>query len=104
MVGDRACQGGACVAEGGFRGKGACVGGAYEVGEPCVAGMGEGACVAGEMASAVDGMHPTGMNIVNATAFFKCNFVKLFTWCDCSLYVYIRIDTYMYIWNHTSLL
>ena len=31
--------------------------------------------------------------------FFTCDLVKLFTWCDCNLYVY---DVYLESWNHTS--
>ena len=64
--------GGACMAKGGVHGKEGCVwqGGHAWWGEACVAkggmhcrggGIG-GLCVAGEMATAADGTHPTGMH------------------------------------------
>ena len=34
--------------------------------------------------TAAGSKHPTGMHYC-----FTCNFVKLFTWCDCNLYRYI---------------
>ena len=63
MTGRHVWQG-ASVA-GGVHGRGACMAGGmcgrgtYMAGEACVAG---GACMAGETASAVGGMHPTGMH------------------------------------------
>ena len=55
VKGGCACQRGACVVKGGM-----CGGGMHGKGELCVAG-GRGACMAGEMATAADGMHPTGI-------------------------------------------
>ena len=55
---------GTCMA-GGVCGKGACMAGGM-----CGGGMhggGGGACVAGEMATAVDGTHPTGMHSCDVT-------------------------------------
>ena len=40
---------------------------------------------------------------LNGTAFFTCDFVKLFTWCDCDLYRYIIkshiVIMHEWVWN-----
>ena len=68
MAGGHACQGscvvGVCVWQGGMHGaglhsQGACMAGGMQGGR---AGVWQGACMAGEMATAADGMHPTGMH------------------------------------------
>ena len=46
---------------GGMCGRGVCMAGSVLDGGACMAG-GRGACVVGEMAIAVGGMHPTGMH------------------------------------------
>ena len=63
MAGGHAWQG-ACMV-GGMHG-GGCVAGGHAWQEACMTGgvcmTGEGACVAGEMATAAGGTHPTGMH------------------------------------------
>ena len=57
-----ACVVGACMVEGGGRevcGRGTCMAGGYAWWGACMAVE---ACIAGEMATAVDGTHPTEMH------------------------------------------
>ena len=61
MCGRGACVAGGHVWQGGMCGRGVCMAGSVHDGGACMAG-GRGACVVGEMAIAVGGMHPTGMH------------------------------------------